>query len=389
MDDPVFGRFPPIPRLFKIDTSGTIVDTIGDFDSIGFFGLASVAESDGAAGFHSVTLIDGQAVADIDFGNIRTEAEVVGRHLFYNDSAYDGNDAAANSSDDGAIAFDKQPLLPGQTASFRNYTSYSGGVNGLMIDIAGLADPSALSLDDFEFRVGNDNSPGSWREAHRPAELATRAVSGATRVTLTWDLGRVANVWLEVRVRANATTGLSADDVFYFGNAVGETGNAADNALVNGNDFVATRANPHNLLKPALLSDRHDFDRDRQVNVSDLSHVRDNATTLNNALRLISPPAIVGKRADVDQSPKAMPVDHVPLLIDRRAANDAKAGRPSVTIMVDLESLARDSLILAEHSARSNATSVDLALAHSSRDSVPEEIDAELEAAVAALLASS
>jgi len=62
------------------------------------------------------------------------EAEVVGRHIFYNQSAFDGNNAQANAADDNAIATDKQALLPGESATFANYTSYSRGINGIMDD---------------------------------------------------------------------------------------------------------------------------------------------------------------------------------------------------------------------------------------------------------------
>ncbi|MDP6634887.1 MAG: hypothetical protein QGG42_08325, partial [Phycisphaerae bacterium] len=43
------------------------------------------------------------------------------------------------------------------------------------------------------------------------------------RVTLVWPDGAIANQWVEVTVLATADTGLAAADVFYFGNAVGET----------------------------------------------------------------------------------------------------------------------------------------------------------------------
>src|SRR5690348_6381568 len=61
---------------------------------------------------------------------------VVGRWLFYNQSAFDGNDPAANPADDGAIATDKSALTPNNTAQTTNFTSYSKGINGLMVDIA-------------------------------------------------------------------------------------------------------------------------------------------------------------------------------------------------------------------------------------------------------------
>ena len=95
---------------------------------------------------------------------------VLARRLFYNNSLADGDDPAANEADDQAIATDKHALLPGETASFANYSSYDRGINGIMIDIpalAGRAQP--LGVDDFEFRVGNSNDPSNWMPARGAA----------------------------------------------------------------------------------------------------------------------------------------------------------------------------------------------------------------------------
>src|SRR5205085_4800466 len=59
-------------------------------------------------------------------------------HLFYNDSLFDGNDPGINAADDNAIAPDKTALLPGQAATFANYTSYTKGINGVMVDLPNL-----------------------------------------------------------------------------------------------------------------------------------------------------------------------------------------------------------------------------------------------------------
>ena len=74
-----------------------------------------------------------------------------------------------DEADDGAIALDpdhagqtqlgKRALLPGQTATFANYTSYDSGINGIMVDIAGLPVRQRLTADDFQFLVGNSNDP--------------------------------------------------------------------------------------------------------------------------------------------------------------------------------------------------------------------------------------
>lgn len=156
-------------------------------------------------------------------------------------------------SDGDAIATDKVALLPGETATFANYTSYARGINGLIVDVGGLADPQTLDAADFTFKVGNDNDPGRWADAPAPTSVTVRpgeGESGSDRVTITWADGAIANEWLQVTVLANGRTGLAEDDVFYFGNAVGETGNFPGYAMVNAADERAVRDNQRGPAHP-------------------------------------------------------------------------------------------------------------------------------------------
>ncbi len=61
---------------------------------------------------------------------------VVERHLFYNNSLFDGFDPEAGPSDDAALAWDKVALQPGDSATWENYSSYSRGINGIMVDLS-------------------------------------------------------------------------------------------------------------------------------------------------------------------------------------------------------------------------------------------------------------
>ena len=76
---------------------------------------------------------------------------IAGRWLFYNNSRYDAHtgyisgDPAINTYDDNAIATDKQALLPGGTANLTNYTSFSRGINGIMVDIIDLANEHRMN----------------------------------------------------------------------------------------------------------------------------------------------------------------------------------------------------------------------------------------------------
>jgi len=160
-----------------------------------------------------------------DMGAI--EYEVVGESpsacLFYNHSLLDGDDAGANPNDDNAIAADKSPLLPGQTATAANYTNYCLGINGVMVDLANPA--GAPEPADFGFKLGVDSNPSSWSNAPEP-EITVRpgeGVGGADRVSLVWADCAIADQWLEVTVRAGGATGLTEDYVFYFGNITADT----------------------------------------------------------------------------------------------------------------------------------------------------------------------
>ncbi len=207
---------------------------------------------------------------------------VAGRYLFYNNSAWDGNNPAANTADDAAIATDKSALLPGDQASFANYTSYSRGINGIMVDLTGAT--STPTLDDFDFKVGNISDLNSFTAAPTPTGLTVRpgaGVGGADRVTITFADGGIVDKWLEVAHRPSL-------DVFYFGNAIGDTGNSASDAEVTPDDEVYVRNNPATLsVSSALISHAADFNRDKKVGPTDSIIARNNGTNSTTALQLI------------------------------------------------------------------------------------------------------
>jgi hypothetical protein len=208
----------------------------------------------------------------------KASVQVVARHVFYNNSKWDGHagftkgDPAANEFDDGAIATDKTALLPGQTGTFTNYTSYPRGINGIMVDIQGLADPIAVAdgdLSEFDFRYGNDDTPGDWLPAPGPLEVAVRDIGGGVhRITFVWADKAVPNKnWVQVTVKQHPNTGLAADDVFYFGNSVGE----------NTADFRVDYSDAFDIIWPLLgtplpIGPDHvaDINRDGRIDYSDV-----------------------------------------------------------------------------------------------------------------------
>jgi hypothetical protein len=218
-------------------------------------------------------------------------ASIAGRHVVYKNSIFDGNDPDASPADDLAIATDKAALLPGHTATFQNYTSYNKGINEVMIDVAGL--PGTPDGNDFLCRAGNDSTPAAWPNVPLPTQVSIRrgaGTDGSDRITLLWLDHTIQNQWLQVTMKANARTGLAGDDIFYFGNAVGECGNDPASAVVNVTDVALTRSHPRSPLAPAPVDFPYDYNRDGSVDVTDVALARANQTSPLTALKLISVP---------------------------------------------------------------------------------------------------
>jgi hypothetical protein len=274
------------PHTVEIGVPVSIVATPADGKVFtGWTASANAAIVNAAAASTTVTL-SAAATVTANFAD-DIVATVVSAKVFYNNSAWDGNSAAANVSDDTAVATDKSALLPGGAATFANYTSFSKGLNGIMVDIANLAGTPTAA--DFSFKAGNDNTPATWSDAAAPTTVATRSIGGGiTRVTLIWADNVIAKTWLQVTVKATPQTGLATLYVFYLGNAIGESGNSVTDALVNASDQLGARNNPKS-LGSAPVTDRYDYNRDKNVNSSDQLISRGNATSVLTAIKLISP----------------------------------------------------------------------------------------------------
>ncbi|MCX7426757.1 MAG: cadherin-like domain-containing protein, partial [Planctomycetia bacterium] len=260
---------------------------------------------------------------------------VAGRHVFYNNSAFD--DPGHGGTDDDAVALDKTALLPGDTATPANYTSYSRGLNGIMVDVA--LPTGTITAADFQFKVGNNNDPEHWALLAATPTVSVRPGEGdfgSDRVTIIFPDGAIRKQWLQVTVLAPGNTGLAAPDVFYFGNAIGESGDSLQHALVNATDALAARDNQHSPLNPAAITDAVDFNRDRLVNLTDMELVRLNATSPLTALRLIATPeapavegsaVMAGEAAPTAPRPAPGPVVSPDALAAAQAAFDAAAAR--------------------------------------------------------------
>ena len=245
--------------------------------TVGLVGATGTTLTRTGAESGSYSFADRQRINFSQFGGTtRTVAgaAVAGRQTFFNHSALDGNVPAPTPADDAAIAADVHPLLPGRPAGASNVTSYSRGINGVMVDVAGLP-AKGLSAADISLAVRN--SAGQWYAPGFAPTVSVRRGAGAggtDRVTLVLPDNAVRNTWLRVTVKANANTGLATPEVFYLGNLAGDTGGNVGAPTVDADDFARTQA-AVGRVDAASLS-RFDFNRDRKIDAADLLIVRNN-----------------------------------------------------------------------------------------------------------------
>ena len=234
----------------------------------------------------SYTYVDGSIVAQV--------STTAGRHIFYNQSVWDGNSSAINAINDNlAIAPDKVPYLPGGgVAVAANITSFSRGINGIMIDLSSGVNHAGISAADFVFKVGNNNSPNLWAAAPAPSAISVipgGGVGGADRVEITWASGVIKNQWLEVQVLPTANTGLAATDVHFWGNKIADSASSSPAGTFDTTSTDSAQVNATiGAGKP--ITDLRDYNRDGAVTSTDAAIVAANIGTIQRISILVGGP---------------------------------------------------------------------------------------------------
>ena len=332
---PAPGRYQTFQAILQLNTgaaAGAIVFNYRDLDT------GSVAYANGADASVGIKAPGNQSntgrrlLISRDRGNhpyvatgrairiTRAAAEVVGEHLFYNNSAFDGGNPAANAADDAAVATDKSPFIlvggPGQPLpTFDNLSAYSRGINGVMLDLAGLFGRTPVG-SDFDVELRRDGA-GPWSAGPAPAVAVRRGagVGGSDRVTLTWPDSAIHNTWLRLLVKPTASSGLPAASAFYFGHLAGETGDPANDvgASVGVMDLVRTRGATSPAAAP--IASRFDHNRDGRVDVLDVALTRANQHATLPWIQ-IPPAAADPVPAVVTSNPRLTPTRSTGLLAD-------------------------------------------------------------------------
>lgn len=162
---------------------------------------------------------------------------VVNSRVYYNGSSF--ADSGVNSALDPSKTVVKSGAIP-QELSFANLINTTRGINGLVLDVAGLT-AASLTNSDFVFRMsptGNfseaANPPSSWQAAPAPTliDVTAGTTNSPSRVRLEWPDNAIANRWLQIKILANPDTGLTNPQVLYVGHLLGET-----NGFVEGDAF--------------------------------------------------------------------------------------------------------------------------------------------------------
>ena len=98
--------------------------------------------------------------------------------------------------------------------------------------------------------------------------------------------------------KSNANTGLAAPDVFYFGNAVGESATCRFSLA----DELLARNNPVSIVPGPTVINRLDYNRDGTVSVIDQLLSRNNITTAISKLKQITVPSLLAAGGLVPQA---------------------------------------------------------------------------------------
>jgi Bacterial pre-peptidase C-terminal domain len=212
--------------------------------------------------------------------NASQPASVINRQVFYNRSS---SAAFGNGSGNPINAIDptKKALLPDETASVANFTNYSRGLNGIVVDIANATNLNGITDASFQFASWSEftDATPNFVTINPTVTVSTFAgggLNGSDRVKIEFPNNVIQNAWLQVTMLANADTGLTASDVFYFGNARFDVTPTSpfpsQQVAINSFDLNAVRAKQGQ--NPGAIANMYDVDRNGVVNAFDTNAVR-------------------------------------------------------------------------------------------------------------------
>lgn len=201
-------------------------------------------------------------------------------------SVVHGGWSGVGSAVDTVKVLHKEDSVP-TTLTNNNLINTARGINGIQFEIQDLANAVGLSASDFEFQVSpqgafdeGTNLPEDWEAAPAPSGVS---VSGSNPYValVQWPDNAIRNRWLRITVKANANTGLAADEVYYIGHLLGETTGATGPFTVAFADITPIRTAVGSTVGADNVAD---IDKNGTVAFADISSMRANVGTQLTAI---------------------------------------------------------------------------------------------------------
>lgn len=208
---------------------------------------------------------------------------VAGRHIFYNQSVFDGNKAAIDAAAVVGTFNDDQEAVDGNKIALRagigmgyatqaQYTGFSKGITGVIVDIASA--PRAPVVGDFAFI--NKGRTGTGTAVVTPSDFKVwvgAGDGGSDRCFIAFTADSLKLVWLEVQVLGGTGKLLATQDTHWWGNSPGDCvidGHTTAAILTNASDAGAVKAGYNSLKNPSPVTSLFDIDKSRVVDAQDV-----------------------------------------------------------------------------------------------------------------------
>ena len=182
------------------------------------------------------------------------------------------------------------------------------------------------------------------------------------------------NEFLQVSVLANQATGLQSDDVFYFGNVVGDSGDRATDTRVDAGDLGGVQANL-TAFATIDVENNYDFDRDGRVDSSDLGIIQSNLTAFVS-VPFITAPTLTTATSPVTVSAPATvtaPVSDTVPLVATASDNSVVTAEPTAAAVEDSVS-SQSNLVALVNSSGIASAELSASSEGASDYSIPDEL---------------
>jgi hypothetical protein len=258
---------------------------LGDFslNALNYFGFKFQVGADTHYGWGSIEIganLAERTLRQVAFEDVAGQSILVGDLGVSAPSSIDAAYVVHNGFTGAGSPIDSGKFLHKETATptaltYDNLINSSRGINGIGFDISGTGNAAAITAADFVFEVSQipfTSGNPTWIPAPAPASVVVTPGT-PDQIVVSWSNNAIANRWLKVTVLGNANTGLAANEVYYIGHLLGESGPAVPTYTVAFVDINPIRAG----IGSTVGSESPlDIDKNGTVAFADISAMRAN-----------------------------------------------------------------------------------------------------------------